>query len=115
QDARVEGGRQTSETRAVDVIILGAHREVGMVESVERLGAEFEVPGLLDLRALDQAQVDVPEAGAADRSQLQSSVLSGVRILQNLRVPAPVGTYQRRVNEKRTSRHRIEEQPGPIL
>jgi hypothetical protein len=44
QDARVECRCQTPEGRAIDVVALGAHGEVCMVEGVEHLGAEFEVP-----------------------------------------------------------------------
>src|SRR5215468_9086474 len=66
QDARVERGGQTPEGCAVDVVVFGAHEEVGVIEGVERFGAKLQIPRLLDLRALDQAQVDVPETWAAD-------------------------------------------------
>ena len=52
---------------------------------------------------------------AADRRQMQSPVLAGLRVLQQLRVTTPVDPISDRVDEERASRRRIEEQPGSIL
>src|SRR6266404_5584922 len=63
-DARSVGAHHLPETSASQRSIHSI--EIGVVESVERLGAELDVPAFPDPEVLEESQVEVVHAGSAD-------------------------------------------------
>ena len=85
QDTRIVSLRDLSERlsrRVVDVLIQlrGSDKEVRLVEDVERLHTELNVNCLGNGRTFDEPHIEIPEAGTADRSQLQLTHGSRIRI-----------------------------------
>src|SRR6185503_7509908 len=78
QDTRIIGLRDLAERlsrRVVDVLIQlsGSDKEVRLVEDVERLHTELNINCLRNRRTLDEPHIEIPQAGTADRSQLQTT------------------------------------------
>ena len=108
EDPRVEGTRDLTKVRTVDILIV-PDREVRVVENIERFEPEFHAHTLFESRPLDQRRVHIPVTWPIDRCQTQATKRSRCRMRKERGVGAPVTRRARSATGSDIDQRRIKQ------